>query len=83
MREKYIDEKVGGIWFIFGEHKDGKVDLANSDGDIFTHLTKEQADKIIEARVKFLKSLYSIIGSETEQKLKCPHCKNVAHEIIE
>lgn len=62
MLEKHIDEIVNGNWFIFGEHKDGTVDVASASGDEFTHLTKEQAEKIVAIRDKFLNDLYKVIG---------------------
>ena len=68
MREKYIDEIVGGIWFIFGEHIDGKVDIADANGDVLTHLTKETAKRLIEIRDEFLRSIYEVIGYDAQNK---------------
>ena len=33
-REKYIDEAMGGQWFLFGTYPSGAVDIANQYGDV-------------------------------------------------
>ena len=58
MRQKYIDEKVG-VYFIFGESQGG-VDISDGDSDIFTGVTKEQADRICKAQEEFREKLYEI-----------------------
>lgn len=58
MREKYIDEQVGGIWFIFGEHEDGSVDISNGTNDVFTKIPLDKALKLVDIRYKFLEELY-------------------------
>jgi hypothetical protein len=58
MRQKYIDERVGGTWFIFGEHEDGAVDISNGTDDVFTKLSLNQALKLIEIRDNFMEKLY-------------------------
>jgi hypothetical protein len=58
MRQKYIDERVGGTWFIFGEHEDGTVDISNGTNDVFTKLSLNQALKLIEIRDNFMEKLY-------------------------
>lgn len=58
MREKYIDEHTGGLWFIFGERGDGTVDVADSRGDVFTSLDRKTADEVIALRDDFMAKLY-------------------------
>jgi len=58
MRQKYIDEVVGGVWFLFGEHEDGTVDISNGTDDVFIKLPLKQALKLIEIRSRFLDELY-------------------------
>ena len=36
------------IWFIFGENADGRVDIADVDGDIAHGLPRDVAERIIE-----------------------------------
>lgn len=62
MREKYIDEAVGGNWVVFGTHDNGlTVDVAGCYGDVFTRVTPETAERLIAARDRFLKELYFIL----------------------
>jgi hypothetical protein len=61
MRQKYIDEAVGGVWFIFGEHEDGSVDISNGTNDVFTKLSLDQALKLVEIRDEFLEKLYQVL----------------------
>jgi hypothetical protein len=50
MRLKYIEERISP-YFMFGEHKDGFVDIASKDDDsLITHISKRDADKIIKER---------------------------------
>lgn len=60
MREKYIDEKVG-VWFIFGEHPDGGVDITDGDKDIFTGIDYETAEKLCDLQDEFRNKLYSLL----------------------
>lgn len=48
MREKYIEERFGGQWRIFGEHPNGLVDVANTNGDVICGVTREDAERAIE-----------------------------------
>jgi hypothetical protein len=50
----YIDHRVGGHWFISGEHADGCVDVSDGTNDIFEHVTREQAARYIAIRDEFL-----------------------------
>lgn len=63
----YIDRAVGDIWIIFGEHGDGCVDLSNGNDDIFTHITREQAEKLITLRDKFLNDVRAIYETMPNQ----------------
>ena len=56
MRPKYIDERLPD-YFIFGETRDGKVDINNGYGDICT-VTKEEAEKLIKDRSEVLKLIH-------------------------
>lgn len=50
MRLKHIEERISP-YFVFGEHKDGFVDVASKDDDsLITHISKKDADKIIKER---------------------------------
>lgn len=48
MREKYIEEKTGGEWFLFGTSCNG-VDISNSLGDVSTAPSECEAKKFCEA----------------------------------
>jgi metallophosphoesterase superfamily enzyme len=63
MREKYVDERVG-IYFIFGNHDNGTVDISNSINDtLFDSLPKEQAIEVCQAQEEFRRKLYKILCS--------------------
>jgi topoisomerase IA-like protein len=49
MKEQYIDERFG-IYFEFGEHGDGRVDIASSQNDTVATVTREHAKNLIEDR---------------------------------
>jgi hypothetical protein len=65
----YIDQAVGDIWFMFGEHANGCVDLNDGTNDVFTHITKDQAEKLIAARARFLAEVRAVY--ETMPRLGC------------
>jgi len=50
----YLDSVTGEGWFIFGEHPDGCVDLNDGANDIFAHITRDQAERLIAIRDEFL-----------------------------
>jgi hypothetical protein len=64
MREKYIDEITGGPWFVFGTSKDGAVDVSEANRDVFTNVSRDCANRLIEARDKFLAELYEILKDQ-------------------
>lgn len=41
-------ERHHPIWFIFGVHDDGRVDIARADNDVLVRVPREQAEKIVE-----------------------------------
>lgn len=61
MREKYIDEATGGVWFIFGARNDGTVDVSDGNRDVFTGVPKDVAKQLIHARDRFLHEVYEIL----------------------
>jgi len=64
MREKYVDEKIG-IWFKFGQNADNtKVDVVSStSGDLFTAISKEDADKLVAIQEAFRLEVYKITNN--------------------
>jgi hypothetical protein len=60
-RDKYVDEAVGGILFIFGEYEDGTVDINNSGGEVFERVPKDIAEKVVEANRAYMERLYSLL----------------------
>lgn len=66
--EKWVDRAVG-IWKVFGEWKtpDGKVyavDVASTDGDVFTELPLDVAGRVVAAHDSFREELYKILCRE-------------------
>ena len=60
MRHKYIDENFP-TWFIFGEYKDGRVDVNDGDRDIVTKISREEAEKLIKIRDDLQEVLYILL----------------------
>ena len=53
------------LWFIFGEHPDGRVDIADSEGDVLTHVKKSEAERAIKlhnAAVNDLEDAVALLG---------------------
>lgn len=67
MREKYTDQIVGGVWFEFGVHENGHVDIANESGDVFTDVPQEKAAELIKLRDDFLAKLYKVVGFDAQK----------------
>lgn len=62
-RAKYLDEtRVLSPWFEFGRHHNGRVDIADESGDIFTGVLPEHAELIIKAREEFLRVIYDAMA---------------------
>jgi hypothetical protein len=59
MREKYIEEQFPS-YMVFGEHRDGYVDVASSQGDIVTHILKKEAEQLIYERRVLLNKLIKV-----------------------
>lgn len=55
MRAKYVEE-LFPRWFIFGE-LDGRVDVADPNGDVFRGVQRDTADRLIEARDAFVDAM--------------------------
>ena len=49
MKRKYIEENWHR-YFIFGEHKDGRVDIANTENSTIATVYRKEADIIIAER---------------------------------
>jgi len=60
MRQKYVDEAQPPL-VIFGEYKDGCVDVADSTRDVFRHLPREVAEKVVQANDRYMAELYRIL----------------------
>ena len=69
MRHKYIDEAFP-TWFIFGEHKDGKVDLSDGDDDVVTRITREDAEKLMKLRDNLQEALYVLLKGYSKPIIK-------------
>jgi len=62
VRLKYIEETFG-TYFVFGEHPDGRVDLASQDEDAVATVSRESAKKIIADRNTILTSYYRLLDA--------------------
>ena len=65
MREKYIEEKYPR-YFIFGTHKDGLVDVADTNNDTLVTVTRRQALDIISERDKIVDRLVEVCQAMDE-----------------
>jgi len=62
-RGKYLDEtRVLAPWFEFGRSANGRVDIADELGDVFTGVTPEHAELIIKARNDFLSVVHEALA---------------------
>lgn len=62
-RAKYLDEtRVLAPWFEFGRSANGRVDIADESGDIFTGVLPEHAELIIKARDEFLAIVHDALA---------------------
>ncbi len=59
-REKYVDETVG-VWFVFGEHMDGTVDVSDGTRDVATKVPRDLADKLIALQAEFRERIYALV----------------------
>jgi hypothetical protein len=65
MKEKYVEERFPR-WFEFGVHPDGRVDLADRDGDVITGISAETAAKLLEARTQYVDAMIEIFFEDPE-----------------
>ena len=62
-RAKYVDmEGLFAPWFEFGVSSDGTVDLASADGDVFLHVPRDVAERLLKARDAFCAAILKEIG---------------------
>lgn len=54
MSSDHIDRVAGELWFIFGEHTDGCVDVSDGRDDVFEHIPRAKAERLVELRAEFL-----------------------------
>lgn len=59
MREKYVEESFPR-YFIFGEHRDGMVDIASTKNDTVATVTREHAINLINDREAVVDRLVKI-----------------------
>jgi hypothetical protein len=64
-REKNVDETVG-VWFIFGEHTDGTVDICDGTRDVAVKIPHQLANQIISAQADFRERLYALVAADRE-----------------
>jgi len=62
MKQKYIEERVRP-WFKFGEYESGRVDISDSQGDIFTNLDSATAAILLGERDRHIKRVTEIINA--------------------
>lgn len=59
---KYVTERAGGSWYESGRSEDGKlIDVANSNGDVFSGVPTEIGKMLISARDEFLGRIETIL----------------------
>jgi hypothetical protein len=44
---EYDEDPEPKAWFVFGIYPDGYVDVADVDGDVATHVSRQEADRMI------------------------------------
>lgn len=58
----YVDaDKHLRNWFVFGEHPDGTVDVADSEGDVLTGVSRADAERLMAARDAFVAAVCEIL----------------------
>ena len=57
------------IWFIFGRHLDGRVDVSDLEGDIVTNITQKEAERIINERTKLINAYENNLMKEEKEIL--------------
>lgn len=69
MKEKYIEERFPR-WFEFGEYPDGRVDLADTNGDVITGISKETAERLQRARNAYVDALIGAFQADPDALYK-------------
>lgn len=56
IKPKYLDceTEATAAWFIFGDYPDGTVGVCDGDRDIFKHIPRDVAERIVKARNEFV-----------------------------
>lgn len=54
-------------WYIFGEDKEGNVDISDINGDIFIHVPKPLALEICKARNEFIEKITELVNGEQKR----------------
>ena len=65
MGRPYITNE-NAMWFIFGTHHSGYVDVSCADGDIVTNISKEVAEQIIKAHNEYVNRVEKYILGRKE-----------------
>ena len=61
MREKYVEDEFPR-WFVFGVHPEtGYVDVSDRDTDVVTHVSPEEAEKLIKERDRVIDTIYLLV----------------------
>lgn len=56
MKDKYVEQDFPH-YFVFGEHLDGRVDIATGTGSAVATVSKEDAEKLIQHRDAIVQKL--------------------------
>lgn len=62
MREKYVEERYPR-YFVFGEHKDGRIDVASGQQDTVATVSKEHAENLITDRDALIGALCAMAAA--------------------
>ena len=66
-----MDKDLLSTWFIFGEHPDGYVDISDGNGDVLTHVRRNEAEKLIDDREQLVRKIIEL--EEQLQNLTTKH----------
>lgn len=61
-----FETPVTNAWCIFGFRTDGTVDISDGTNDIFTGVPLDKAERICQARNKFVNELVEIVNEGAE-----------------
>ncbi len=70
LREKYLIDETPLLqrWMEFGVHRDGKVDVASVDGDVFVAVPRHLASLLIQARNDFCDKVNEIVNEALKEQ---------------